>query len=255
MEATFLILLMTTQLLPTTYSLPYDEMLRREENSAMELSRQRRQINNINDYLRTILVNFRSQMKTGIPELKIPILDPFVIGNKNFQKKESSYFYTMKVTDAKVKGLYGFQIKKLDLSLSKLKFTIKLKIPKISVGGLYDLDAKFYSIIPIYGKGIFGITVRNLEFFTSVGVTVTPKGKAILQEPPNLGVEFGSLKINFRNLLGGGTLGSFINNILSAAGPTVFDKLKPKLLKKVKHSLFKKLNKSLSKIDITKFVG
>lgn len=218
------------------------------------LDRVRRQVSgSIDAYLKTVLNNFKGQMTTGIPALKIPKLDPFNVKDQSIRKKDSKVDIDLKMTQLSVTGLSKFTITNLKLDLNNLRFTFGLRIPKMTIKGLYDLDGKMFNIFPLYGDGPFSISVSALSISTSAAVSINANGIGTLAEPPHLDVSFRSVRIHFRNLLGG--LSNVLNNIISSLARPIFDKMKPKLMASLKKSMFKILNKKLSTVDITKFLG
>ncbi|KAG1666126.1 hypothetical protein GQR58_019046 [Nymphon striatum] len=225
---------------------------RYERSMDRALERVRRQApGSIDDYLKTVLNNFKSQMTTGIPALKIPKLDPFNVKDQSLVKKGKNFDIKATLKNNYVTGLSKFQIEKLHLDLNTLQFEFGLHIPNLAIEGLYTLNGKALNIFPIYGNGEYSVTVKNLKISTHVKVTIDANGKGTLAEPPNLDVGFSSVSVNFENLLGG--LSNVLNGIINAVAKPVFKKFEPKLMKSLKKSLFKVLNKQLSKIDISKF--
>ncbi|KAG1652342.1 hypothetical protein GQR58_026371 [Nymphon striatum] len=204
----------------------------------MALERLRRQApGSIDDYLKTVLNNFKYQLTTGIPALKIPKMDPFKIKNKKFFKKDKKVYVDATFKNNYVTGLSKFQIQKLHLNLNRLQFEFGLRIPKLTIKGRYTLNGKVVKIFPIYGNGKYSVTVRNLKISTHVKVTIANNGRGTLVEPPRLDVSFSSVSVNFENLLGG--LSNVLNGIINALAKPVFKKFEPNLMKSLKKALFK----------------
>ncbi|KAG1666127.1 hypothetical protein GQR58_019047 [Nymphon striatum] len=197
---------------------------RYERSMDRALERVRRQApGSIDDYLKTVLNNFKSQMTTGIPALKIPILDPFKVKDQSLVKKDSKIDIRASLKNNKVTGLSKFKIQKLRLDLNKLQFEFGLLIPKLAIKGQYALNGNALNIFPIFGNGEYSVTVRNLKIATHVKVTIDDNGRGTLAEPPNLDVSFSSVRVNFENLLGG--LSNILNGIINVVAKPVLQKV------------------------------
>ncbi|XP_076338261.1 uncharacterized protein LOC143240162 [Tachypleus tridentatus] len=208
-----------------------------------------RRDDSLNNYLRIVLENFRNIMKTGSSNPKIPVLDPLSIRPQNINKQSGKTKISVKLWDILIRGLSDFQIQQLKVDIKKLTLQIKLNIPKLIATGQYELEGKIINIFPLSGKGKAKIEANNVNVGGNAILTLS--GEKLQVSSLDLHLTFHSISVNFENLLGGGSLGDLVNNLISSLGRPLFDKFGPKLLTDLENGLKRSLNKELGKYSLS----
>lgn len=208
----------------------------------------------VNDYLRATLENLKGQMTTGIPDLKIPVLDPVSIPTIDETVNEKAATLKIKVDNFQIKGLSKFETQMIDADLQNLRLSLSLFIPRVVGDANYDLDGKIYSFIPLYGKGGANVQLMDLTASGTAALTITGDGHLQLNDFA-LDVGFGSVFVNLENILGGGALGNVVNGIINMLGKTLFDKFRPDIKRELSKVLLLEINKALSKVSLADIQG
>nr|XP_004923017.2 uncharacterized protein LOC101744925 [Bombyx mori] len=113
----------------------------------------------------------RPRLKTGIPEVNIPPLDPFMVPTLKLDRTAPNLRLKATIKQTKAFGGSNFKIEKLKINLNN-KYTgeIKMVFPKLMVVADYDVRGSRILTLDINGKG----KLRG-EF---TGITVVAKGLA-----------------------------------------------------------------------------
>ncbi|CAK1600170.1 unnamed protein product [Parnassius mnemosyne] len=115
--------------------------------------------------------NMKPKLKTGIPELNIPALDPFVVPTLKLDRTASNLRLKAVIKNAKAYGGSNFRIEKVKVNLNnKYLAEIKLQIPKLIVTADYDVLGSRILTAEINGKGVMKGNIT--------GVSVVAKGRA-----------------------------------------------------------------------------
>ncbi|XP_065203827.1 uncharacterized protein Jhbp1 [Planococcus citri] len=98
--------------------------------------------------------HLRPYLKTGIPEIQLPAVEPFKIDSLSLALTNGPNGYKITLRDIDAFGASNFQISKIKLRNGNAPFEVKIKIPKMV------LDAKYTStgiliVIPANGNGTF----------------------------------------------------------------------------------------------------
>ncbi|KAJ8735001.1 hypothetical protein PYW08_014251 [Mythimna loreyi] len=111
----------------------------------------KRDPNTIEDCVIKSIEALRPQMLTGIPELDVPSIDPFIIKEIKALTADDTPIratgYNVKVT-----GASNFVIKSLKVDLDTLKITVRLRFPKLHFEGEFKVDSQLL-ILPLKGEG------------------------------------------------------------------------------------------------------
>lgn len=113
----------------------------------------------------------RPQLLAGIPDLEIPVIDPFTVPTLKLDRTAPNLRLKATVKHAIAYGGKDFKIEKLKLNLNnKYMGEIKLTLPKLYVTADYDVRGSKILTLDISGKGKL---TANLT-----GITVIAKGLA-----------------------------------------------------------------------------
>lgn len=208
----------------------------------------------LNNYIRAILQNFKGQMTKGIPDLKVPVLDPLSVPTIDEHIREGAADVKIRLNDLKIDGGSKFETQKVDADLQDLRLSLSLFIPRVVGNAVYDLDGKIFNIIPLYGKGKANVQLIDLVATGSAALTITADGHLKATEF-NVDPSFGSIFVNLENILGGGNLGQVVNGIVNMLGKTIFDQFKPEIRKILNKAIIGEINKALSKVKLSDIQG
>jgi len=208
----------------------------------------------VNDYIKMILENIKGQMTTGIPDMKIPVLDPLSIPKIDEHIKEGVADIKILVDQLKVDGLSKFDTRSVDADLQNLRLSLDLFIPQIAANAVYNLDGKIFNIIPLYGKGPAHVNVVDVTVSASAGLTITADGHLQAQEM-KMDLKFGSIFCNLENILGGGSLGNLVNGVVTMLGKNIFDHFQPDIMRELNKVIRLELNKALKDVSLADIQG
>jgi len=208
----------------------------------------------INNYIRAILQNLKGQMKTGIPEMKVPVLDPLSIPTINENIREGVANVKILVDQLKIEGLSKFETQMVDADMQSLRISLSLFVPLLTGKASYDLDGKIFNIIPLYGKGGANVQVVDLTATGSAALSVTADGHLQMGEF-SLDIGFGGVFVNLENILGGGNLGQVVNGLINLLGKRLFDIFRPVIKKELSKVILVEINKALSKVKLSDIQG
>jgi len=191
--------------------------------------------------------HFRREMLTGIPELELPVLDPYGIPTIPYTRiKAGVADVKIMVDKLKFDGGSKFKIYELDVDLQNLRGTYSVGISHVSGNGVYDLNGKIFNMIPLFGKGGGSIQINDIVCSGSDTFTVTTDGYLqvdMLDMEPALG----AVTINLENMFGGGNYGKVVNKLLSAIAPTIFKLYNPEIKMQLNKILRDVTNRGLRK--------
>jgi len=208
----------------------------------------------VNNYIRAILQNLKGQMTTGIPDMKVPVLDPLNIPTINEHIKEGVADVKILVDKLNIEGLSKFETQMVDANIQDLRLSLSLFIPRVSGKAYYDLDGKIFNIIPLYGKGDANVQVVDLTAIGSAALSITADGHLKMNDF-SLDIGFGSVFVNLQNILGGGNLGQVVNGVINVIGKSLFDKFKPDIKREMSKAILGEINKALSKVKLSDIQG
>jgi len=208
----------------------------------------------VNNYIRAILQNVKGQMTTGIPDLKVPVLDPLSVPKISEHVREGVADIKILVDNLKINGMSKFETQKVDADLQNLRLTLSLFVPRVAGNAVYDLDGKIFSIIPVYGKGKATVQLVDLVASGSAALTITTDGHLQATEF-DVNPSFGGIAVNLENILGGGNLGQVVNGVVNMLGKTLFDKFQPEIRKALNKLIIGEVNKALRKVKLSDIQG
>ncbi|XKL60770.1 hypothetical protein PGB90_007827 [Kerria lacca] len=121
-------------------------------------------------------------LPTGIPKMKIPALEPFVIPNLEVTRKSEALDLKLNIKDLKAWGGSNFIVKNLKVNYEKLTAEGTLVLPLIHTTCEYDIDGRIL-VIPLKGKGLFKGNITNIraDLSGSGELTTDKKGRSIAQ--------------------------------------------------------------------------
>lgn len=162
----------------------------------------------------------------GIPELKIPPLDPMTIDNIQFNEKASVVQVTATFSKVVVKGLRGLVPKSVNVDPATKTIKLALSIPALYVTGTYNIDGVIL-LLPVKGNGPFTLNLTNIE---GEGVChLSREGDKVKLGALKITFKIGTIRVRLDSLVGEPSVGEAINNMLNDNSQQIFDDIKPKI--------------------------
>jgi len=209
----------------------------------------------VDNYIKAILEELRAAMPVGIPELGIPILDPFDVPHFDIPHiEEGPVVADITIDDFTIKNLATFESKTVHLDVVGLSLELELDIPMLRGDAIYSLDGTILSLFPLYGNGDMYIELSGLAIKAAAGVLIDGEGKVQVTDM-NLGADFDNAVIHLDNLVGGGDFGETINQLLSALAPTIWDQFKDLVFDELNTVLTNIINDELGKCPIQDIIA
>lgn len=207
----------------------------------------------LNNYLKSVLDPMKEQMRNGMPQYGLPVLDPLILPNISKSYSSDKANATMFIQDPTITGLSNFTLLKLDAHLRNLTVDIRVVFPKIMITSEhYQLSGNAANIIPLVGDGRVSIHIKDVQVDLSVRL-IFPSSGNLKIEDINIDLDFARVSVFFEELMGGGSLGDFINVYLSSSAKKYFLMYKPALLEKASALAKQRANKALSKFKLGNF--
>ncbi|KAG8181133.1 hypothetical protein JTE90_000785 [Oedothorax gibbosus] len=210
----------------------------------------------IDEFLIGVIENFKEDMVTGIKELKVPILDPFVSQKPiKINVEDSKATVHGNFTDLKVVGMSGFVLEQLHADLQNLSLSFELRIPRIRAVGNYSLEGKIIKIIPLRGNGEFWVESHNLSVAAKASMHSTQEDDHLqLSKDFDVEMDFEKVELYLENFLGGGRWTEILLKIVNDISKDLFRMSLPLLKEELNKSLLKVINKHLMKLPITSII-
>lgn len=202
------------------------------------------------NYIKAVLEMLRAAMPTGIPDLGIPVLDPFAVPHFDIPHiEEGAIKLDATIDDLVVTNLASFETRVAHVDLELLSLDLELFVPLLRADAIYSLDGVIFSIFPVFGEGAMFLEINELDLTAKAALTLSEEG-FIQVGLLNIDATFGSINVHFDNLVGGGDFGEVINQIISLLGKQIWDLVKPSVLTEVSNALMGVLNDALSKCSL-----
>ncbi|XP_054262405.1 protein takeout-like [Macrosteles quadrilineatus] len=176
--------------------------------------------------IRNSIEELRPYLRRGIPELKVPSLEPLVI--KELVAAEGS---GLKITteNLKVHGCANFTLVKLNVNLKTHQYQFNIKLPHLVLDGRYVIDGRVL-LIPIRGKGRLTGDIFNAKANVTLGgLIVKRKGEEYLHyNKMTIKIKVVQGQLHLANLFGGeAVLGEVINSAINANFEQFINELRP----------------------------
>ncbi len=188
-------------------------------------------------------------MKTGIPALGIPPLDPLSIGSFSFIENDSYVDIKASFKDVVVTGLSNINFPKLSFDEKEFKISATATVASLKGTGKYKLDGTAVTIIPLKGDG--SVTVEPDDVTMTISMTVSTfdleklTAKVTVED---ISFDVESIKANLTNLEGGGDLSKVLNQIVNLLGKRIFDAVEPFISNSLESMLQNLINEELKKL-------
>lgn len=202
----------------------------------------------LNNCLRQIMESLRPRMKTGIPELNLPPLDPFKLDAFTFTQREGNVVVNAKFNNVKVRGVSDFKTNYIRVNPTTLTLEVDLNLPRLLINGNYTMDGKLF-LLDIVGQGPF---YSVLDGITAHGVGTVSANNQNKLKISNVLVDFKVLKMNtlLENLFDGTNpiLAETINVFVNENGHEILSEIQPEVARQINQLVDKVMNDAFSQI-------
>ena len=199
-------------------------------------------------FLNEILQNAKTYMKTGIPSLGVPPLDPLAIGTISFGVDESYVNFKAHLSNLMVTGLSAITFNTVSFDSKTMTVTAKGMVPTVQATGQYQLDGKALYVIPLDGNGDITVNASAVAAQISMKLDLNLDMKKTKMEVNDVSFDFSNIQANVTGLEGGGDLGQVLNEIINEFGGQVLRYLQPILSSALENELQSIINDEISKL-------
>ncbi|XP_052125480.1 protein takeout-like [Frankliniella occidentalis] len=183
----------------------------------------------LNECVKDSITKLRATFKKGIPELRVPSLDPMVVPRISLNQGNGPVSITSSFKDLHIQGFSDVQINSVKVDLPNFRIDVDCYLPWFYTWGDYDIKGQIL-ILPISGNGPSWSNytdVRGRAVIT--GHEVVKKNKTYFgMEDMKFDVDVGHATIHMDNLFNGNkALGDTMNQFMSDNWKAVYSELKP----------------------------
>ncbi|XP_050727840.1 uncharacterized protein LOC127004331 isoform X2 [Eriocheir sinensis] len=201
------------------------------------------QRNILDDQIVMALESLRDHMSEGWPELGVPPLDPLTLGHVNIDIHNNGTTVKGALAEVTMNGLSTFNIDLVHSSPLQVKVEIGLGIPILDIAGNYNFTGQS-GVFPIFGVGPFWLDALNVTISAMVDLGQTEEGVfgvTVLE----LDITCPTTDIHFENIMGGGEMADFVNDLLSAMGPDFLQAIEDEYMPWLEEALIHEINQIL----------
>ncbi|CAF4883492.1 unnamed protein product [Pieris macdunnoughi] len=135
-----------------------------------------------NAVMRQLFEIFRNAIKNGSKENNVPVLDPFVNLQNEFNIDHPNMRLFANLTNSVYSGLGDFQLKKIFFLKEELAVDLTLLFPKLIMeSDNYQMKGYIFGL-PLFGQGRLRFEVKDLEIKSKIHLTLSENGIATLIE-------------------------------------------------------------------------
>lgn len=208
----------------------------------------------VDNYIKLVIENFAAAMKTGIPILGIPVLDPLNITTLNIPDIETgSLTLHANASDISVSGTSSFTPTYVHVDFDTNEMFLDLHFVDVRIDGWYWCDGLLLIIFPVFGDGFFYIDIVSTDSTGLGGIMVTDDDHLQITDL-KLNLTFDHLDLYFDNFLGGGSFGEEMNEALDALAESIVKAMIPLLDTALLPSLMNYLNSALMEHTISEII-
>lgn len=184
----------------------------------------------VGDCIRDSVDFLKPKLAVGIPELKIPPLEPLYIERLTAIDGKG---FNVVARDLNIKGCSAFTIVDIKADIDNGVFESKLYYPELAITGKYMVNGSIL-LLPIKGEGELESQVRNsTAVVTMTSTFVEEDGERHLKwKGMKIEVDIEKGKVHLTNLFGGErVLGDVVNAAINMNFNNFFKELKPMIEK------------------------
>lgn len=169
------------------------------------------------------------KLKTGIPELGIPVMDPMKIKNLHFNEQGSSVKADATFTNIVIVGASQVRASNVRVDKKTKTASVDLFFPHLNATGDYVIKGEIM-LLPIDGKGKFVLNLADVNAVATLHIS--QKGTGVTAEKITLDFNIKSLFVRLDGLLGGDSVGEAVNAMLNENSQAILTDIKPAIVAK-----------------------
>ncbi|XP_012219405.1 circadian clock-controlled protein daywake-like [Linepithema humile] len=187
---------------------------------------------NINMCVANSIEQLRPKLTTGIPELDVPTIEPFILKRIQLLKGPKNAKLDFLISNLQVYGPSTFKIRDLKVDLKdNIIITFKVNFPKLEFRGKYRIDTQIL-LIRLFGEG--NVTGNFLGYdsncFLKANKVLKNNNTHINFEKMKFNIRVGKAHFNLGNLFNGDeVLGAAGNEVVNANSHLLVEELTPEL--------------------------
>uniref|UniRef100_A0A182I082 Uncharacterized protein n=2 Tax=Anopheles arabiensis TaxID=7173 RepID=A0A182I082_ANOAR len=210
----------------------------------------------LTDCLKEALQHLRPYLSSGIPEIKLPSVEPFVMDQLSLQLTGGPQGYRINLKNMEVFGASNFTVRSIKLADGSKPFETRLTIPRLTIHAKYTSSGVLI-IIPASGSGDFdavfdGVTadVKGL-----VSTNEKPTGMHLRVEKLDLNLSIKKPRLSVSKIFNNNRILTEATNLfLKENGHEVLRALQPQLQKKLSSEFTGIANQLLDNVPIHFFI-
>ncbi|XP_023014640.2 protein takeout [Leptinotarsa decemlineata] len=188
---------------------------------------------NLNQCLIKATEQVKPYMATGVPELNIPPLDPFLIPQITLEQGTSALNFKANLTNVLIHGMTDYTFTRFDFDVPNLQFFCDATLKELHLEGDYTVTGKIL-LAPIVGSGKFNASVDsvNATVYQKVEEKMRKGATYILPVFTNTSIHVGGPKAKLEGLFDGNQeLNQITNKVINDNVDELFEDLRPVLEK------------------------
>ncbi|XP_051172803.1 uncharacterized protein LOC127289083 [Leptopilina boulardi] len=195
----------------------------------------------LDNCIRNSVEAMRAKLREGIPELKIPSIEPMYMDNVSLADLPNFKAFAR---DVRLHGLSNFIVDNLHSDLEKNQFEVELTFKEVTLKADYDVNAKI--LVPVAGTGPINIVATDVTAKVIMNFKVIDrKGKKFVFFPSmNTKLNIKDYTSQFTPQEGpDSTLSTAINAALENSRQEIIDSTTPNLERKISEDILQIANK------------
>ncbi|XP_012538223.1 circadian clock-controlled protein daywake [Monomorium pharaonis] len=185
----------------------------------------------INTCVLNSIEQLRGKLKTGIPELEVPAIEPLILKHVRLARGPQAARLDVNLTNIQVFGPSTFKIRDLKIDPDNVLITFKVAFQKLDFRGKYKINAQIL-LLRLVGEGgltgsFFGYECDCLLRSHKI---VKNNNTYINFEKMKFDIMINKATVHLDNLFGGDPiLGAASNEVINANSHLLIDEIKPVL--------------------------
>lgn len=185
----------------------------------------------INNCVLNSIDQLRGKLKTGIPELEVPAIEPLVLKHVRLLRGPQAARLDVNLTNIHIFGPSTFKIRDFKIDPENVFITFKVGFQKLDFRGKYKINAHIL-LLNLIGEG--GLTGSFLGYdcdcLLKSHKVVRNNNTYVHFEKMKFDIKISKTLLNLDNLFGGDPiLGPASNEVLNANSNFLLDEIKPVL--------------------------
>ncbi|GAB6024720.1 hypothetical protein CHUAL_009854 [Chamberlinius hualienensis] len=190
-------------------------------------------------------------LKSPVPELKLPQLDPLSIPSIHFNEQSNLVNANAKITDITVNGASNLIPTMVKVDPKDRLVTIHIKFPYLNCTGTYTIKGTVM-LMPIEGTGPFSLNMTEIE--ATAKLHIVQKGTGVQTSKLEIDFKLKDLFLDVEGIMGGDTVGDAIKNMIRENSLDILQDIKPAIIKKLEQSILEVSANAFEDMPVEAFI-